>query len=347
MQEQSNLLRCIYPWTKFEIVEDGRVWLCCPAWTRRCVGNIQEENIEQIWNGPMAQEFREKIIENKSEDICNGTCPSMVSNQYIDLAKVCNNNLGISEFLFQEIKERKTILKSWPSNYLLSNRGRCNLRCIMCYATYSTHSEEKSSFSDKMLEDILAHSSDGTKIILTTHGEPFVRQDAMQLMTSYDPKKHPKILFGIHSNGILFDREHWELIKHCNFDHVDISVDAATKNTYEKIRRNGSWETLYRNLHFIKSLKAQGLVHVLLINMTVMRSNYKEIPLFIKLGKELNADRIYFTNIRGQYGNENIFKPVDKVCIEELKDIINRLSYDELDSNVDILFLHDFIKRYC
>ena len=42
---------CSHPWDWFEILSDGRVFMCCATWLPVIVGNLTKESFEEIWNG--------------------------------------------------------------------------------------------------------------------------------------------------------------------------------------------------------------------------------------------------------------------------------------------------------
>ncbi len=53
---------CTRPFEWFEVPPDGSVFLCCPAWLKRSIGNLLQQSIYEIWNGPVAQEIRKSIF---------------------------------------------------------------------------------------------------------------------------------------------------------------------------------------------------------------------------------------------------------------------------------------------
>jgi len=60
------------------------------------------------------------------------------------------------------------------------------------------------------------------------------------------------------SNGNMWTKEMWESVKaiHPYVYEYEISIDAATKETYEnKVRLNGHWNTLMENLKYHSTLK--------------------------------------------------------------------------------------------
>ena len=94
---------------------------------------------------------------------------------------------------------------------------------------------------------------------------------------------------------------------------IEISIDAATKLTYEtKVRLGGVWETLIQNLLFLSKLES---VERVVFSMTVSKNNYKEMYMFWELLKPLfEHKKVLVINYRRlvQWGT---FTP------EELKDL--------------------------
>ena len=71
-----------------------------------------------------------------------------------------------------------------------------------------------------------------------------------------------------------------------------ISFDAASKETYKNIRVNGSWEKLLDNTVWVRDvIKRSGFATQLTADFVVQKDNYKEIPLFVKLCKELGIKK--------------------------------------------------------
>ena len=153
--------------------------------------------------------------------------------------------------------------------------------------------------------------------------------------------------FHILTNGLLLPK-YWKQIKSQIFASLSISLDAATKETYEKIRIGGKWEDLLRVLDLVKQNKNKfGFI---VLNMTVMRSNYKEIPQFIDLAESCGFN-CFFQSLWGKFDNENIFELKDIIALENLKKIIinetsknrstlvlwgNLLSYLDIPLNINL-----------
>ena len=67
--------------------------------------------------------------------------------------------------------------------------------------------------------------------------------------------------------------------------------------------------------------------------MTVMRSNYREIPAFLDLARRYG----FFTSfapLRGSFGEENIFDPRDPAALKELREILHAQDLTMGDTNL-------------
>ena len=59
---------CPDPWTKFLVGVDGQVTLCCGGPTN--IGNLLEQDFDEIWNGDVARNLRAKVNTPKEPAYC-------------------------------------------------------------------------------------------------------------------------------------------------------------------------------------------------------------------------------------------------------------------------------------
>ena len=100
------------------------------------------------------------------------------------------------------------------------------------------------------------------------------------------------------TNGTLFTPQEWEKMEG-KYDSLrfSVSIDAATKGTYEKVRCGGNFDRLMKNMEFLSELRKEGKVDEVIVNMIVQKANYKEIPDFIRWAKKLGFDGVYLSHI--------------------------------------------------
>ncbi|MBC2717016.1 MAG: radical SAM protein [Desulfobacteraceae bacterium] len=61
---------CFLPFIRMSILFNGDVILCCNDWHRDAVvGNVNNESVDQIWNGQAMNHLRKKIVEKKYHEI--------------------------------------------------------------------------------------------------------------------------------------------------------------------------------------------------------------------------------------------------------------------------------------
>ena len=108
------------------------------------------------------------------------------------------------------------------------------------------------------------------------------------------------------TNGTLFTQKEWEQLEG-KYEHINfmVSVDAATKDTYEKVRCGGNWKKLMDNMDFMSNLRKENKIDKVTVIMIVQKANYKEIPDFIKWAKDMGFDRVSLSHIRNWWTFED------------------------------------------
>lgn len=322
-----NKLPCLIPFLRLEFGSEGNVTPCCSAFSKvQSVGNISTKNIEEIWNSKRMQRFRRFLYLGKTNKTCNADCPFLFDAISIHSLHTTSDHLRL---LSDDIKNKRTELSAHPYWFGLSNWGKCNINCIMCHRTKELTMPQH---VHRTMMEIKNYYDKEIEIFATGNGDPFIRNDSFDLLSNFQTTLYPKVKFEILTNGTLLTLETFQKIKHLKYTWINISVDAATKETYEKIRRGAKWEKIIDNLNIVKRAKESGVFPYVAINMTVMRSNYKEISSFVRLSRDFGFAS-YFSVIRGAWGNENIFEMDDSVALEELREILSdeKLYGDDVD----------------
>jgi len=95
----------------------------------------------------------------------------------------------------------------------------------------------------KLVDEISTYPIAFLRII--GRGEPSLHPELKQMM-EYLKNKQIKVEFC--TNGVLFEKYSMSEILDWNIDLLDISVDGVDKNSYNKIRRNGDYDSLKNNI---------------------------------------------------------------------------------------------------
>ncbi len=89
-------------------------------------------------------------------------------------------------------------------------------------------------------------------------------------------------------------------------DWIGFSVDAATAEAYEQIRKGANFKKLCRNIATIAELRIDK-TPLIMINFVMMRANIDQLEKIVRLAAELGVDQINFKQsdvIKGDHGGD-------------------------------------------
>lgn len=263
---------CDRPFEYLEITPGGDCVVCCPAWLPNVIGNVYEDSIINIWNSDRANLIRETILDGSYSYCSNTLCPLII-----------NDHLQILDTIPQPY------LKKYPKMIVLGVDDSCNLVCPSCRVNRISHAsgkdyDIKKTVFDKVVTEIFSqpHNEDIT-ILLNSSGDIFGSKITRDFMFNFDPRPWPNLKLNIMTHGVLFTKKYWDRIHlwHDRINTFNISFDAATEATYDKIRVGGDWTTLLENCRLI--YKTINNYKLLSMDFVVQYLNYREIPDFIEL----------------------------------------------------------------
>jgi len=317
MNDRLDSVICLRPFYALELHIKGDVSACCPAWSKNMVGNTRHKSLREIWNDKPIRHMRQMMLEGRWEKICRPSCPYIMNylkyNQKVSLADA--GSQFMAEEILSAVRSRQIILPTSPTWLNLANSNNCNISCIMCGRE---NYRENRKLVSKTMSQVMELLPGIREIVLTGNGDPFARSDTRDLMLNLDTACCPDLKISLLTNGLLLPA-YWDGIKHLNFGDLDISIDAATSGTYETIRRGASWQQLLKSLELVSS--ARDRFRNIGINMTVMKENYREIPLFVELAAQYGFSA-GINKIRGRWGDQNIFTAGDSKVLEDLNDLV-------------------------
>ena len=162
----------------------------------------------------------------------------------------------------------------FPVHVDIELAAKCQLACTMCpYGTGSFNEDLQGMMSPEMARVALKQARDGGALSckLNFRGEPGLapRLDEMVRLA----KRLGFIEVAINTNMTAFSLRRLHQLATSGLDLMIVSVDGATKATYESIRINGEWEKLMRNLEFLRAMPCRPRVR---IQMVEQKSNAHE-----------------------------------------------------------------------
>jgi len=180
-----------------------------------------------------------------------------------------------------------------PVNAQIDWTNLCTLNCSFCIYRNAGMDVEGMHFDPdksiqrehglRLLEELAAI---GVKSIESTGGgEPTLHPNFNEFV------RHARKLGlqqALITNGTLVDEETARNI--ADFEWVRFSIDAATRETYEKIKGVDAFDKVIRNLKGLLRVRKEG--NVVGFSFVVCRENYREIYDAARLAKELGCDNI-------------------------------------------------------
>jgi hypothetical protein len=276
---------CDMPFSNLDTMPDGNVFMCCGDWLPVPIGNIYENTAEEIWDSEVAREIRSSIVD-KSFRYCNKLTCQSITNRTLPPAPECAPSVRGSD--------------SPPSRIVLSHDNSCNLSCPSCRSELILAKKDKQDQLNGLLDKVfMPLLRKATNVRISGSGDPFASNHYRTLLKTINRTEFPELCIELHTNAQLFDGRAWEELQmdKKNIGSVEISIDAATSETYDIVRRGGSFTRLLKNLEFIKGLRESGAFGHLVFSFVVQRDNYKEMPEFVLLAKRYGADFVDFRMI--------------------------------------------------
>ena len=193
---------------------------------------------------------------------------------------------------------------------------RCPLKCIMCEHTYWKEPNRDMSF--EQFKRIMDQFPKLKWIGLTGIGESFVNKDFMKMLRYVKSKN---IYVELYDNFFLTDNETAEEMVDLGVEKIFFSFDAATKETYEKIRVGSDFERVVNNVKNLLRIKKERKKYFpeLDFHYIINRLNMHEMPKYVELVHSLcGKDRavIRFTRMLHR------FKEVEDLFVEIPAEII-------------------------
>ena len=273
-------VRCKNDDRNARLAHNGNLCTCCMA-RQSVYGNIYLSDFDDIWNSKRAIISR-LSLQNQTFVYCEkDRCPflsGVSSKERVDLEE----QKEVPAFYKQEYP-------GYPDSIAPEIDCSCNLHCKSCRnEVFIDTSPERDIYADLLLDKIVSLPP---KLVISTVGDPFVSKNCLRVI--HDEKTRQKKTIGIYSNGILLTPSVLdELLNEYETIDLSISVDAATKETYEKLRRGGKWDILQRNLSYYGKMREAGKITYLQLNYTLQADNVSEMEDFMLQAEALQADRV-------------------------------------------------------
>ena len=281
--------KCPRPFDTVLIDKKGSCYACeCTSWLPQSIGNLQLKSLEEIISSDMHKHLQSSIADETYRYCNEHQC------SYIKAGAVLHGQ-----------PERIQHLR-------LAIDDSCNLRCPSCRKTMVFHKEGSAYNLGIKLADTIndwLHNYDHPiQVHIGSDGDPFASHVYRHFM-EHTPQRD-NIKYSILTNGLMFKEFHDRVpFVISNLKELGLSIDGATKETYEKLRLGGKWEKILEGLECVSEQRRRYGFR-LILHFVVQKDNFHEMEKIIDLGEKYGADRVWLNRIE-DWGTNDDFHTQD------------------------------------
>lgn len=187
--------------------------------------------------------------------------------------------------------------RSYPQLLNIAITDMCNLGCRHCPRTYDD-SIDLAQLDPTTVKEIIDEVSPQTASIQVSAGlgEPLLYNGIFDVI---EHAKDQNMNVRMMTNATVLDEEKATRLLDLGIDHLAISMDGATAETYEKIRVGADFDNVVSNVDQFCSLRddRESKVSTQLSPVLFVGENLDEMPTFVELAHDIGVDKVGFNDL--------------------------------------------------
>ncbi|MBI1788168.1 MAG: radical SAM protein [Acidobacteria bacterium] len=174
---------------------------------------------------------------------------------------------------------RRSKLDALPVEYIVETTAKCNLYCPMC--PRETHKQPKADMAQEIFERLVRESASSAEhMMLIGLGEPFMDPHIFDRIEYCERHRISTLLS---TNGTFLDEATARRLLDTPLQHITLSFDGATKESFEFYRKGARFEKVRDNfVRFARMKKERGARMQVVVQMVRMERNAGEVDDFIR-----------------------------------------------------------------
>ena len=214
--------------------------------------------------------------------------------------------------------QRSVELDYLPIRMDVENVSRCNFRCTMCQVSDWGPTFQRAQ--DMTLDGFKALVDEQYGLIeikVQGMGEPLLGRDTYFEMIRYARARHIWIR-STNNGSLLHFKDNYKKLIDSGINEVQISIDGATKETFEGIRRGSRFELVTANCKLLNDYcNQQGLLRTRMWTL-LQRDNASEFLDFVTLAPQLGFKRLTFALSLSEWGSDDWARANREVTVEDI-----------------------------
>lgn len=190
-----------------------------------------------------------------------------------------------------------------PRQLQLEVTGACNLRCRMCLVSYRPALNKADGGLDpEVFRRVVDAAPDLEEVTLQGLGEPLLAPGLVE-MIEYATARGVRV--GFNTNATLLTRRWAERLVAAGLAWLHVSLDGATRETYQAVRRGSDFDRVCANVRGLMAvIRERGAdrprVSVVFV---AMRRNLHELPDLVRLTADLGVPALWVQNLSHSFSD--------------------------------------------
>ena len=254
---------CMLPWMHLHAFPDGRAYPCCFAFDKLHVGNVNEQSMEEVFNGDKMKQIRLNMLSNKKSRECV-KCYDQEESGFFSLRLSSNKHFGHNINMVENTKPDGTadfMIKYWDIRF----SNLCNMACRSCGTWFSSNWYEdhkkltgsppnhakimKAGRNSNDIWEQLLKQFDHVEQFYFAGGEPIIMEEHLRILKELDRRKmyHVRLIYNTNFSKSKFKgTDIFELWN--KFDSVSIGASLDAEGPRAELMRKGTvWEETVAN----------------------------------------------------------------------------------------------------
>ncbi|MFQ3675356.1 MAG: radical SAM protein [Endomicrobiia bacterium] len=241
-------------------------------------------------------------------------------------------------FLFAPLVRKYPKLAPKPKYVEIEVTTICPRKCIMCEHTYWQDQEERHLSIDEF-KHIVKKFKGIHWLHLTGEGSSFLNSDYVRML---DFAKERNVCVYLVDSFDMINEEIMNKLIDLKLEGVYISIDAATKETYNKIRIGCDFDRVIKNVKRFLELKKQkkSLLPEISFRYIILTPNVEEMPEFVELVSTFGRENIG-KGARIDFVGNLVFPEVKHLSVDLVpEEIIKETMKRAQKHNLNVFFSH-------
>jgi MoaA/NifB/PqqE/SkfB family radical SAM enzyme len=191
--------------------------------------------------------------------------------------------------------ERSSTAERPPVCLYLEVTNRCNLLCETCPRTFE-ELEPPADMSWELFTRIVDQVPEVARVVLHGVGEPMLVKN-LPRMIRYLKDRGTYVLFN--TNGTLLNPKKYAEIVGTGLDELRVSLDAADRETYAKVRGKDFFNRIVRDVgRFTAYLRETGANKPLVsLWLTGLKETIAQLPEFVRLAARMGVHEVHLQRL--------------------------------------------------